>query len=691
MEIRSNIENGAQQENVEQQQPQVPARHLVHDHPAPEYQPAEELQVPGTEGILAVDPPAANQLQHHHDFEHEEQLFVPIPAVVHDNHPAADEEAIHQDEEFEAQDDVAAPDDDDNINAPDQDAAEEDPDPDQGVDINRTIALHRPRRVAKPVIRYQAMHISLNEGIERFGPSAEQAIHNEFQQLNSIPAWTPVHVSDLSPAQRSKVIKTLMFLKDKYRADGTFDKIKARLVARGDMQRGLSEQSTSSPTASTTAAFMNAAIAAKEHRHVATVDVTGAFLNAPMSGEEVFVQLDRKLAQMACKVSPEYRDFIDPSNGTLVLQLQRALYGTQQASLLWYNKLTEILTKLGFVPNSYEVCVMNKGSVGGRDQITITIYVDDLLITAMTEEDLNSIIELLKKELKNITVHRGQHHSYLGMNFNFSIKGQVEINMSGYVEDLLRNFATDLGTVSTPALSNLFEVDADAVKLSLKDSKTFHTCVAKLLYLAKRVRPDILLVVNFLTTRVKEPNETDQAKLIRVLKYLKGTSELGIKLCPAAKIGILAHVDSSYACHPDFKGQTGIVISLGSGPIFVRSSKQKLVARSSTESELIGLADGSSQVIWSREYLTAQGYKLDESVIYQDNSSTIALANKGRSTSDATRHINVRFFFVNEKIKEGVIKLIHKPTEQMIADILTKPLQGKLFKDLRTQLLNWQV
>jgi hypothetical protein len=144
----------------------------------------------------------------------------------------------------------------------------------------------------------------------------------------------------------------------------------------------------------------------------------------------------------------------------------------------------------------------------------------------------------------------------------------------------------------------------------------------------------------------------------------------------------------SYGVHGDAKSHTGVVITLGHGPVFVKSSKQKVVSKSSSEGELIGLSDGSSQVIWSRDFLLAQGHEARPALIFQDNQSTMALANKGRSTSERTRHIHIRYFWVKDRIDSREIELEYLPTKEMIADILTKPLQGELFRTLRAALLN---
>ncbi len=108
-----------------------------------------------------------------------------------------------------------------------------------------------------------------------------------------------------------------------------------------------------------------------------------------------------------------------------------------------------------------------------------------------------------------------------------------------------------------------------------------------------------------------------------------------------------------------------------------------------TEAELISVSDGLSQVIWTIDFLKAQGYQGFEVIVYQDNKSTIHLIKKGMSTSDRTRHINVRYYFIKQFVDKGIVKVEYCPTREMIADILTKPLYGSLFRELKAKLLNW--
>jgi hypothetical protein len=121
---------------------------------------------------------------------------------------------------------------------------------------------------------------------------------------------------------------------------------------------------------------------------------------------------------------------------------------------------------------------------------------------------------------------------------------------------------------------------------------------------------------------------------------------------------VISHIDSSYGIHPDMKGHTGNTISLGRGSVINGSTKQKLVAKSSSESELIGLSDKVTPVLWTIQFLEAQGHRVKPATVFQDNKSTIMLANKGRSTSHRTRHIAIKYFFIKDHIENSDINVV---------------------------------
>jgi hypothetical protein len=475
-----------------------------------------------------------------------------------------------------------------------------------------------------------------------------------------------------------------MFFKEKFSPTGEFEKLKARLVAGGDQQDKSLYDDISSPTVATTAVFMIAAIAAKEQRSVVTVDITGAYLNADMGEEEVLMKLDKIMATLLVQIKPEYERFL-LTDGSMIVKLTKALYGCVESAKLWYDHLTATLVGFGFKRNKLDICVFNKDCNG--KQCTVTVHVDDLMITCADDSACESVIDLLQRTYNKMTIHRGLIHSYLGMVFDFSTLGKVKITMEKYINEIIRDYNVT-GTAKTPAASNLFDV-LDSPLLSDLMSDEFHSRVAKVLYLAKRVRPELLTANTFLASRVKEPTEQDWTKLERLLKYINGTRSMGLALSADQDLSVLAYVDASYGVHYDAKSHTGAAISLGKGAIFAKSTKQKLVSKSSTEAELIGLSDSFTQAIWTRDFLIEQGYQVGPATIYQDNKSTIALAEKGRSTSDRTRHIHIRYYFVKDRIDSKEVRIEYMQTGLMLADLLTKPLQGELFRRLRNQLLNW--
>ena len=154
---------------------------------------------------------------------------------------------------------------------------------------------------------------------------------------------------------------------------------------------------------------------------------------------------------------------------------------------------------------------------------------------------------------------------------------------------------------------------------------------------------------------------------------------------------VKAYIDAAYGVHTDSgKSHTGCAIVLGdAGALFAKSAKQKIVTKSSTEAELVGLSDTASQAIHLRNFVLAQGYETGPAVIYQDNLSCMALMKRGSPGSERSRHINIRHFWVKEKVDSGEVMIEHLSTKQMMANILTKPVQGEQFATERLGLTGW--
>jgi hypothetical protein len=150
-------------------------------------------------------------------------------------------------------------------------------------------------------------------------------------------------------------------------------------------------------------------------------------------------------------------------------------------------------------------------------------------------------------------------------------------------------------------------------------------------------------------------------------------------------------VDASYAVHPDMRSHTGGAMSFGIGAFLCKSTKHKLNTKSSTEAETVGASDYLPNTIWAKNFFGAQGYTLRENFLEQDNQSAIKLETNGRlSAGPKSHHIDIRYFWMKDRVKAEGITIRHCPTLQMVADFFTKPLQGTLFCKFRDVIMGYK-
>jgi hypothetical protein len=290
-------------------------------------------------------------------------------------------------------------------------------------------------------------------------------------------------------------------------------------------------------------------------------------------------------------------------------QLEIALYGCVKSAALWADHIKATLIADEFVQNFVEPCCYNRQF--GKVQLTVIIHVDDLLVSCVDQSAIDGFLSILRRKHKDIKVETGGILGYLGLSFDFRVRGEVSITAPGFTKDLLAS-CKPTGKVITPATDYLFHVRPfdTAVKASLEDVEYFHSCIAKLLYLGKCVGPEILTAVSFLTTRINPCDNDDMNKLARVLSYLATYPERGITLCIGESIpSVSAQIDTAYGVRMDGKCHTGCTITIGDrGSCYFRSAKQRIVTKSSTEAELVVLSDSANVPIHINRFLRAQGY-----------------------------------------------------------------------------------
>jgi hypothetical protein len=445
---------------------------------------------------------------------------------------------------------------------------------------------------------------NLKQGIKKFGDPGKATVLTELRQLYDRHVISPVNKYDLTGEERKGALRYLMFLKEK--RCGT---IKGRGCADGRPQRDyMSKQETSSPTVATEALMLSCVMDAAEGRDIATCNIRGAFMQSDMKGK-VVMKVEGVMAKVIVKTDPkQYEKYVTKENckDVIYVILAKALYGTLQAALLFWQNLLTQLQEWGFEINRpYDFCVANK-IIDGK-QCTIVWHVNDLKISHMDRNPVTTILDLLDAkygqeivggERAPLTVSRGKIHDYLGMNLDYSEPGCVKVDMTEYVKKILDKMPKKMdGTATTPAADYMFTITEGIELLDEKTSEFFDATVAKLLFLCKRGRPDIQTAIAFLCTRVQQPTKHDFNKLSLAIKYLRKTSDLILRLSADNLNIVKCWVDASYGVHHNMRSHTGGAISLGTGAAYSTSKKQKLNTKSSTEAEFVGINDVLPQAL----------------------------------------------------------------------------------------------
>ena len=551
------------------------------------------------------------------------------------------------------------------------------------------------RMLERCITGFVFAQLSAKEGRKRYGKDADVKLMEEFQQLLDYDAFFPREADSLSEEAKKGAAGMINIIEEKTNRGHTPKNpvLKGRSVFDGRKQRFMyTKEETASPTVSIDAFFLSLVIDGIELRDTAMADIKGAYLNAIMD-DEVIMKIVRKDVDIFCELREDFKKFVVMENGIKVLyvQLYKALYGCVKSALLWYEMFTDHLVEMGFQVNPYDMCVAN-AIIEGK-QCTITWYVDDTKISHKNPKVVDVIIEKIEAKFGKMKVVRGLIHEFLGMDIEFKRgkeAGKVSIGMKKHILKAIDMFLDDITRdAATPATPYLFK-NRGAKDLDEKRADNFHSVTALLLFISRRSRLDIQTAVAYLCTRVAKPNEDDWKKLKRVLQYLRGSIDLVLTLGADDIANMQAWVDVAYAVHEDCKSHTGGVMSWGWGVVLSMCKKQKLNTKSSTEGEIVGVSDYLPNMIWGKMFLEAQGYKIKENTLYQDNQAAMKILKNGKASSgQKTKHMDARYFFIKDRCESEGIDIKYCPTEIMIADFFTKPLQGNLFRKFRDVILGY--
>ncbi len=193
---------------------------------------------------------------------------------------------------------------------------------------------------------------------------------------------------------------------------------------------------------------------------------------------------------------------------------------------------------------------------------------------------------------------------------------------------------------------------------------------------------------------MSDPSKEHWSGVKRLLRYIKGTLNFGLKYSESERNEenedgdeLYGYSDANWAGDVDSRRSTsGYVFKVGNCTVSWCSKKQASVTKSTTEAEYVALSQATQEAIWMRQLLSDIGCKSEQpTTLYEDNQGAIEISKNARF-HNRTKHIDVRFHFIREKVVSKEVKVIYCSTEDMLADIMTKGLTKKKFQRLRRML-----
>jgi len=484
-----------------------------------------------------------------------------------------------------------------------------------------------------------------------------KAMQSEIKALEDNFTWSVV---DLPPSK--KAIGCKWVYKIKYKATWEVERFKARLVAKGYNQKeGLDYQETFSPVVKMVTVRTVISIAAVQKWDIHQMDVYNAFLQGDLH-EEVYMELPLGFAG---------------DKGNQVCKLSKSLYGLKQASRQWNIKLTTALTNSGFIQSHLDYSLFTKRI--DKDLVVVLVYVDDLLITGSNTGLIQETKDYLQHcfKIKDL----GDLKYFLGIEFARSKDG-ILMHQRKYAVELISTLGfTGAKPFQAPMVVNkkLTSLEFDQYTQDdndqlLSDPGEYQRLIGRLLYLTI-TRPDIAFVVQCLSQYMHSPKVSHMVAAARVVKYVKQSPGLGVFMSACADINLTAYCDADWAsCVSTRRSVTGFLLKLGDSPISWKSKKQSTISRSSAEAEYRSLASTVAKLVWLRGLLSELGVGLNGPVtVFCDSKSAIQIATN-LVFHERTKHIDIDCHFIREKVQLGLVKLLHIPTIEQQADILTKGL-----------------
>jgi hypothetical protein len=512
------------------------------------------------------------------------------------------------------------------------------------------------------------------------GPEKEQwrqALIDEFASIRKMGVYRLIHRRDM-PAGR-RILRGKAVFKRKRNEVGDVIRYKARWVVKGFLQVfGEDYTKTTSPTARLETFRILCHITATHDLEMRQFDVKTVFLHGELDDDE-HIYMEQPAG------------FEEPNTvNDFVWEVLKGIYGMKQAGRVWNIKLNDVFVHdLKFHCVTSEHCLYVRRSETGF--AIASIHVDDTFAIGTSVAELDRLEDDLKKHFE-ITVADGTF--ILGIHVQRDRdKRTIHLSQTALIDKIVKRFSDGkCHAVSTPMEHGAQVSSADS-PISKEDEDEmrgvpYGELIGSLQYLAQGTRPDIAYATSRLATVLNRPGKKHWTMALRVVRYLNTTRTYGLTLggCDGV-VNLCGMTDSDYAnCPVTRRSVSGYAFSLGTGAVSWKSKKQDIVTTSSTEAEYVAMSAATKEALWLRGLLHEIGFMQDHpSVVAGDNVGALTLA-EDQINHARTKHIDVRFHFVRERVLFGDIVFKYVQSHDNVADIFTKALPYPAFSLLRKRL-----
>ena len=453
----------------------------------------------------------------------------------------------------------------------------------------------------------------------------------------------------------------------KRKSDGTY---KARLCFDGRRQDPSTYENIASPTMKLTSLRILLALAAQRDWPVYADDATQAFLNAERPTDK--------------PLYASYPEGFRQKGGRHCLLVKRMLYGLHDAPMGWFQEIRQHLTEeQGFKQSKADSCLFYKPGC------YVVCHVDDFASTG----DPATVQEFRRNLHAKFKMTGGRISEYYGLEVNQDLRrSEISLSCRKYLEKALVKLGVQAKAWNSPMEAH-FELPTRP-KESPPDpalQRRYRQLVGTVMHPSVTCRPDVSAAVRALSVHLQNPAQEHVKAAERVLQYLHHTRHLALtwRKLDSFTSSFYGTCDAAHNVTSDSKGITGWSYHLGLGAVSWKCRAQSITALSSTEAELIAVDDAAREAQFLHKLLDDFGLHVSDhlpTIVHQDNQSTIKLIHSD-SWNPRTKHVALRYHHTGDLVKNGVLKIKYLSTDQMTADVLTKPLPSAAHHQHRSVLM----